>query len=49
MCQNAPKGMKLLNLKDGISNNTQKPDNFDNVIRPIRSICNYCCKTYSYQ
>jgi len=30
--------MKLLNLKDGISNNTQKLDKCDNVIRPISVI-----------
>jgi len=30
--------MKLLNLKGGISNNTQKLDKCDNVIRPISVI-----------
>jgi len=38
MCRNAPKSIKLLNLKDGISNNTQKFDKCDNVISPLSVI-----------
>ena len=38
MCRNAPKGVELLNLKNGISNNTQKLHTSEKVIRPISEI-----------